>query len=208
MTEVTSWYNNKSIFVTGATGFVGRCLVEKLLRVCPGISAVYITVRDKNDVKFEDRVNAYSKHVAFSKLAAENPMALKKIRFVKGDINKVNLGMSEADIAEVTEEVSVVFHSAADVHFDRRLVEAYAINVGGTKHTLDFATQIKHLEVVQAWDGLAHIMLYDCYFPGIRLRIDRILSNQRHCAGGEALRIAVDQRRDGEICCQCGWEDT
>lgn len=147
MTEVTNWYNNKNIFVTGATGFVGRCLVEKLLRVCPGIRAIYIIVRDKRGVRFEDRISVYLKHVVFSKMAAENPLALNKIQFVKGDIHEVNLGMSDADITEITENVSIVFHSAADVHFNRRLVDAYNNNVRGTKHTLDLATRIKHLVV-------------------------------------------------------------
>jgi FlaA1/EpsC-like NDP-sugar epimerase len=38
----------RSIFITGATGFVGKVLVEKLLRSCPDIAKIYILVRGED----------------------------------------------------------------------------------------------------------------------------------------------------------------
>lgn len=147
MTEVANWYANKNIFVTGGTGFVGKCLVEKLLRDCPGIGDVYLVIRDTEKVKFDDRKKSYVNHVVFSKLAAERPADLDKIKIVKGDIDQLNLGISTEDYREICERVSVVFHSAADVRFDRTLTDAYQANVTGTKHVLDFALGIQNLEV-------------------------------------------------------------
>ena len=34
---IATFFCNKTIFVTGATGFVGKCLLEKLARSCPGM---------------------------------------------------------------------------------------------------------------------------------------------------------------------------
>jgi FlaA1/EpsC-like NDP-sugar epimerase len=35
---IASFFYKKIIFITGATGFVGKCLIEKLFRSCPGMN--------------------------------------------------------------------------------------------------------------------------------------------------------------------------
>ena len=39
--EIADFYKNKSVFITGATGFIGKQLVEKLVRSCPGENHTY-----------------------------------------------------------------------------------------------------------------------------------------------------------------------
>lgn len=148
MTEITNWYANKNIFVTGGTGFVGKCLVEKLLRDCPEIGDLYLAIRDTSKVAFDERKKSYVNHVVFSTLAAERPKDLTKIKIVKGDVNQTKLGLSNDDYREISERVSVIFHIAADVRFDRTLADAYRANVMGTKNTLDFASQMRNLKVL------------------------------------------------------------
>lgn len=43
------------IFVTGATGYLGKAIVEKLLHSCSRISTIYILIRSKNNVSIEQR---------------------------------------------------------------------------------------------------------------------------------------------------------
>lgn len=43
--NIVKFYEDRSIFITGATGFMGKVLVEKLLRSCPGINRVYVLMR-------------------------------------------------------------------------------------------------------------------------------------------------------------------
>lgn len=147
MTEVTNWYRNKNLFVTGATGFVGKCLVEKLLRECKDIGDIYIMIRDTARADFEQRKKAYIEHIVFSKLAKERPSALNKIKIVKGHLNTVDFGLSEPVKQELFDRVSVIFHVAADVRFDREIVDAYNINVIGTRNMLELATKFNKLDV-------------------------------------------------------------
>lgn len=42
---ITEFYRDRSVFITGATGFIGKVLVEKLLRSCPDVECIYILMR-------------------------------------------------------------------------------------------------------------------------------------------------------------------
>jgi len=66
---------------------------------------------------------------------------------VAGDLTSPGLGLSADDEAELKENIQVVLHSAADVKFDRKLSEAFAINVEGTRHVLELASAAKQLSV-------------------------------------------------------------
>lgn len=43
--KIVEFYEGRSVFITGATGFMGKVLVEKLLRCCPGVSNLYLLMR-------------------------------------------------------------------------------------------------------------------------------------------------------------------
>ena len=55
---VLSFYRGKNVFLTGATGFMGKVLLEKLLRTCPEVGTVYILVRPKKGRMTEERAQA------------------------------------------------------------------------------------------------------------------------------------------------------
>ncbi|CAN8023211.1 unnamed protein product, partial [Ixodes persulcatus] len=59
--EVQSFYQDDVIFITGATGFLGKALLEKLLRSCPGISRIYILIRPKKDASPTGRLEVLLK---------------------------------------------------------------------------------------------------------------------------------------------------
>lgn len=45
--SVKEYYAGKNIFITGATGFMGKVLLEKLLYSCSDLNVIYIVMRPK-----------------------------------------------------------------------------------------------------------------------------------------------------------------
>lgn len=43
--NIAQFYEGRSVFITGATGFMGKVLLEKLMRSCPGIDRFYLLMR-------------------------------------------------------------------------------------------------------------------------------------------------------------------
>jgi len=54
---ITDYYKNKSIFITGGSGFVGKALIEKLLRSCPELNKIYLLLRHKKGKKANQRLD-------------------------------------------------------------------------------------------------------------------------------------------------------
>lgn len=69
--EIVEFFKQKCVLVTGATGFFGKLLVEKLLRTCDGIETIYILIRDKKGKDINDRMDElYSDIVSTLELIA------------------------------------------------------------------------------------------------------------------------------------------
>jgi len=43
--SVRNFYKDKVIFLTGTTGFIGKVVLEKILRSCPDFKRIYVMVR-------------------------------------------------------------------------------------------------------------------------------------------------------------------
>lgn len=56
-TAVQSFYKGKTIFITGASGFMGKVLLEKLLYSCSDLDKIYILMRPKKGLSIESRID-------------------------------------------------------------------------------------------------------------------------------------------------------
>lgn len=54
--SVSQFFNDQEIFITGGTGYVGKVLIEKLLRSCKGIKKIYILARLREGESEQDRI--------------------------------------------------------------------------------------------------------------------------------------------------------
>uniref|UniRef100_A0AAR5Q7C2 Fatty acyl-CoA reductase n=2 Tax=Dendroctonus ponderosae TaxID=77166 RepID=A0AAR5Q7C2_DENPD len=147
--DIASWYAGQSIFVTGATGFMGKVLVEKLLRCCPDVSTIYIVIRHKKGRNSSQRLEDFWNSPVFDKLRdrQNSETILNKLKCLSGDVVHPNLSLDEDVIQELEHNVTVVFHMAANVRFDQPLKSAVLLNTGGTLNVLDLACRFKKVKV-------------------------------------------------------------
>lgn len=54
--EIVKFYSGKNILITGATGFLGKILIEKILRSCEDVGTIYLTIRCKKGCDKEERL--------------------------------------------------------------------------------------------------------------------------------------------------------
>ncbi|RZC32079.1 NAD binding 4 and/or Epimerase domain containing protein [Asbolus verrucosus] len=56
--SIPDFFRNKNIFITGGSGFIGKVLVEKLLRSCPDLKNIYLLMRHKKGKTPEESIKA------------------------------------------------------------------------------------------------------------------------------------------------------
>ena len=54
--SVRNFYKDKVIFLTGTTGFIGKVVLEKILRSCPDFKRIYVMVRPKKGLSNQKRL--------------------------------------------------------------------------------------------------------------------------------------------------------
>ncbi|XP_077299951.1 fatty acyl-CoA reductase wat-like isoform X2 [Arctopsyche grandis] len=145
-TDIQRFYSKKNILITGATGFLGKLLVEKLLWSCPDIGYIYLLLRDKKGKDSGSRIDELLDTPAFVRLKKDRPLFKEKFRLITGDCSVSGLGISAADRQEIIKEVNVVFHVAATVRFHEPLTIALNINLRATQDMLDLGKEIKSLK--------------------------------------------------------------
>uniref|UniRef100_A0A1B6EM21 Fatty acyl-CoA reductase n=2 Tax=Cuerna arida TaxID=1464854 RepID=A0A1B6EM21_9HEMI len=144
--HVAEFYRGRHILVTGGTGFMGKVLVEKLLRSCPELERIYLLMRPKKGQDVSKRLDELVNAPIFDWLKQHHPEQLKKLTSVCGDITKPVLGLSEQHQRMLQAEVSIVFHSAATVKFDEALRQSVAMNLQGTKTLTQLCLNFPKLE--------------------------------------------------------------
>lgn len=54
--DIQKFYTGKCVLITGCTGFLGKVLLEKLLRSCSGIENIYVLIRKKKGKDVNNRI--------------------------------------------------------------------------------------------------------------------------------------------------------
>lgn len=144
---IPDFYADQEIFVTGGSGFMGKVLIEKLLRSCPDIKTIYVLLRPKKGKLVQERLQTIIDTPLFAPLKQHDPKVLDKLVPIAGDIAEVQLGISSVDRSKM-KNVSIIFHSAASVRFDDSLQYAVFMNTRGTREIMNMAKSLSRIKVV------------------------------------------------------------
>lgn len=122
-----------NVLLTGATGFLGTTLLERLLR--DESATVWALVRDRDGIPAERRMDSLLHGPAFGPLRdALGPDAARflrrRVHVLTGDLLALRPGT--ADQVKLPANLDAVLHTAADVRVDAPLRPALATNVSGT----------------------------------------------------------------------------
>jgi fatty acyl-CoA reductase len=119
--DIAGYYANKSILITGATGYLGKVLAEKLLRSCSDLKKIYLLIRHKKGKKPSERLDEIINSKLFDEVKRLGLNYKEKLEIVEGDLTLPKLGLSDENREKIIENVNIIFNSAATIRFDEPL---------------------------------------------------------------------------------------
>ncbi|GBM10580.1 Fatty acyl-CoA reductase 1 [Araneus ventricosus] len=147
--KISDVFNRKTVFLTGGNGFLGKVLLEKLLRCCPGIFKIIVLLNNAYEMEvFEKKRKRLLESSVFDRLKQESPSMFCKLHFVAGDVTVCNLGLKNEDLVRIHEDVSFVFHCAASVRFEDKPRTTMVINVVGVDCVAKLCLNIRNLQAL------------------------------------------------------------
>ena len=138
--------SGSQILLTGVTGFVGKVVLEELLRRRTelNLATIDVLIRKKSDSQSpEDR---FMKEVASSPCFSELPDTWTEyVEVVSGDLTYDELAIEEATLVGLKERLMYIINCAASVEFDLPLAAATSANVTSALNVLELARACKPL---------------------------------------------------------------
>lgn len=122
-----------------------QVLIEKLFYSCPDIKRVYVLIRPAKGRSSRERMVDMTARKPFN-IRLKQDFILKKLVSLDSDLVEPKLGLTQADIDMLANEVDIVFHVAASVKFDAPLEVNMLNNVKATQELLDLAITFKQLK--------------------------------------------------------------
>jgi nucleoside-diphosphate-sugar epimerase len=138
--------HNERIFITGATGLVGRSLIRLLSR------------------------STHRRFVLLTRGPEKEFSEASDFVVLRGDITRPRFGFSDHTYAELTEQITGIIHCAADTRFGVSLQNARQVNTAGTQAILHFAGRCRQLRKFAHVSTLYVVGRSNGCFPESRIR--------------------------------------
>jgi thioester reductase-like protein len=153
----------KEILLVGATGFIGKVLLAKLLRDVPDIGRIYLLIRRQRLTtslrRFEKVVEESPVFESFCDAYGDGLAAFlsERIEVVEGDVCRPGLGLNAEVRDRLSGSVDVIINSSGLTDFNPELRSALSANVDATMNLLDFVRESDHARLLH---------LSTCYVAG------------------------------------------
>lgn len=210
MVNLDDYYTGRSLLLTGATGLLGKGLLETLLRRLDGVERVHLLIRPGTgedgrprtpERRFREEILASSAFRELRRLHGPRFDAFveERVEVVEGDLAEDRLGLDEETWERLRRDVDVVIHCGALAVFDAPLDAALETNALGPLRVLEFARGAAEPPFV------AHVST--CYVNSLEgPAFERPLDPTETPAGGEAAdaydadeEVRLLRRRVAEI---------
>ena len=131
----------KEVFLTGATGFIGRFFLWDLLQQNSDL-VVHCIVRADNAKHGFERIRA-----ALQQADIWDERVASRIRVVVGDIGQTQFGLLVEQFDSLCQRIDAVYHLAADINLTSSYIDIRTINTFSIRNALELCLRrrFKHL---------------------------------------------------------------
>ena len=165
-----------SYFVTGATGFIGRFLVQELLQNRKG--DVFVLVRKGSEARMERLIRQWGYD--------------GRVTMVKGDLSEAALGVAPEWVKEHQGRIQHFFHLAAIYDMTASDEQNETLNVGGTRNALELAADLD-AGVFHHVSSIAASGDYAGFWDETMFDVDQRLPSPYHRTKFESERIVREE---------------
>ncbi|HST55019.1 MAG TPA: SDR family oxidoreductase [Solirubrobacteraceae bacterium] len=169
-------------FVTGATGFIGRHLVDRLLE---REGDIHVLVRDASLPRLHTLIAGWEQ--------THGSSVRERVRPVSGDLLTPLLGVSDAHVADLKDQIDHFFHLAAIYDMTASSEHNLNVNVGGTNQAVELAKALNagclhHVSSIAVAGDYRGLFREDMFDEGQKL------PSPYHATKYESERIVRDQQ--------------
>jgi len=162
VTRVRDALAGKQFFVTGATGFLGTALVERILRTVPDSRVVLLIRPGRRASPLQRATREIVKNDCFDRLRQEHgdrfdEAVASRLAAVAGDVTTDGLGLDDEGM-QLLSACDIVVHSAASVSFDSPLDAAVEVNLLGPSRVAAAVAEATRRARAQGRTGPVHFI--------------------------------------------------
>ncbi len=171
--SVVSAFKQKRVFITGVTGFLGKAILESILRETPDVEQVCLLVRPSQRHTAHERC---MKDVFESSLfdvlrekygAGFQALLDKKVTVVAGELTEPLFGMAESEFDHLAQSLDLIINSAASVNFREAMDQALKINTLSLNNVVELTRRKTQGEATKV------LQISTCYVNGFNRGVMR-----------------------------------
>ncbi|KAL0544406.1 hypothetical protein IC582_019521 [Cucumis melo] len=150
---IVKFLGGKVFFITGATGFLGKVLIEKILRTAPDVGKIYVLIKAKDEEAAAERLKNDIINTQLFKCLRQihgkyyMSFMMSKLIPVVGNVCESDVGLHVDFSHLIANDVDVIVNSAANTTFDERYDVAIDINTKGPSNLMEFAKKCSKLKL-------------------------------------------------------------